>query len=524
MFTELKVIIRVMYMADRLNRINRIHIMRIVSLILVMSFVFGLCSCKPNDNDFDGMKFSNTRTITVLSSATDDELEKYIHDSILNDCNINVEFIPYATHGQPSGVVPDLAYSYDYNVLTTFYRMGSVINISPYIDEYSSSLPYLTDMLGEENIHYCSDDHSEVWYLKARRPYNETRITFIRGDWLDKLGLGVPSTREEFHNCLVAFRDNAELLLGTKNALNMIPFMVDSEPNVSCKPLLDSFLDTNIDEMNIFTQGYCRATQPGYSDGLKVLNEWYLEGLLPSDFYTIAPDSKETYLPIESGYVGAFCGQCDYLYENGDNSHISSLKDKCSDATYIAVNTFENSEGEYTCWSEDYIEEFGRYVYMPSTCSDPLACLVYLNWISNPDNIEAMDSIASIMAFEHSTLDDYVLTYYGHYPDLGNITSDEFIQAQETADAVKMIRVANRCVRQGPTIFPYFKAGVDYSVVYPGSTAKLVCDAVSLPAGEFDDSYPVLFEEYIEKGARIIYSFRTSEWEKVIIKGDMTPY
>ena len=32
------------------------------------------------------------------------------------------------------------------------------------------------------------------------------------------------------------------------------------------------------------------------------------------------------------------------------------------------------------------------------------------------------------------------------------------------------------------------------------------------------------FEEYIEKGARIIYSFRTSEWEKVIIKGDMTPY
>lgn len=524
MFTELKVIIRVMYMADRLNRINRIHIMRIVSLILVMSFVFGLCSCKPNNSDFDGMKFSNTRTITVLSSATDAELEKYIHDSILNDCNLNVEFIPYATHGQPSGVVPDLAYSYDYNVLTTFYRMGSVKNIASYLDEYNSSLPYLTDMLGEENIHYCSDDHSEVWYLKARRPYNETRITFIRGDWLDKLGLGVPSTREEFHNCLVAFRDNAELLLGSKNALNMIPFMVDSEPNVSCKPLLDSFLDTNIDEMNIFTQGYCRATQPGYSDGLKVLNEWYLEGLLPSDFYTIAPDSKETYLPIESGYVGAFCGQCDYLYENGDNSHISSLKDKCSDATYIAVNTFENSEGEYTCWSEDYIEEFGRYVYMPSTCSDPLACLVYLNWISNPDNIEAMDSLATIKAFEHSTLDDYVLTFYGHYPDLGNITSDEFIQAQETADAVKMIRVANRCVRQGPTIFPYFKAGVDYSVVYPGSTAKLVCDAVSLPAGEFDDSYPVLFEEYIEKGARIIYSFRTSEWEKVINKGDMSPY
>ncbi len=512
-----------MYMADRLNIKNRIHITRIISLILVISFAVGICSCKQNNNDFDGMKFSNTRTITVLSQSTDAEIEKYIHDSVLNDCNINVEFIPYSTHGQPSGVVPDVSYSYDYNALTTYYRMGSVINIASYLDEYNSSLPYLTDMLGEENIHYCSDDHSEVWYLKARRPYNETRITFIRGDWLDKLGIDVPSTREEFHNCLIAFRDNADLLL-VEDASEMIPFMVDNEPNVSCKPLIDSFLDTNIDQMNIFTQGYCRATQPGYSDGLKVLNEWYLEGLLPSDFVTIVPDSKESYLPIESGYVGAFCGQCDYLYANGENSHISSLKDNCSDATYIAVNTFENAEGEYACWSEDYIEEYSRYLYMPSTCSDPLACLVYLNWISNPDNIGAMNSIATIKPFDHSTLDDYVLTYYGHYPDLGSITSDEFYQAQETASAVKTIRVANRCVRYNPTVFPYFLSGDKYLAEYPGSTAQLTCNAVSLPAGEFDDTYPSLFEDYVSKGAGSLYSFRTSEWEKVIINGNMTPY
>lgn len=512
-----------MYMADRLNIKNRIHITRIISLILVMSFAVGICSCKQNNNDFDGIRFSSTRVISVLSNTTETNIEQFIHDSVLRDCNIDVQFVPKSLFGQQSGIVPDVSYSYDSNILTTFYRMGSVMNIASYLDEYDSSLPYLTDMLGEENIHYCSDDHSEVWYLKAKRPYNETRITFIRGDWLDKLGLEVPSTREEFHNCLIAFRDNSDLLLG-EDSSKMIPFMVDNEPNVSCKPLLDSFLDTNIDDMNIFTHGYCRVTQPGYSDGLKVLNEWYSEGLLPSDFVTIAPDSKESYLPIESGYVGAFCGQCDYLYANGENSHISSLKDNCSDATYIAVNTFENAEGEYTCWSEDFIEEFGRYLFMPSTCSDPLACLVYLNWISNPDNIEAMDSLATIKAFEHSTLDDYVLTFIGHYPDLGTISSDEFNQAQETASEVKLIRVANRCVRQGPTIFPYFKAGVDYSLVYPGSTSQLVCDAISLPAGEFDDSYPVLFEDYVDKGARIIYSFRISEWEKVIINGDMTPY
>lgn len=499
--------------------------MRTISLILVLSFAFALCSCKPNNNDFDGTRFSKTRTISVLSEATDPELEKYIRDSVLRDCNINVEFIPYSTYGQPSGVVPDVSYSVDSNILTTYYRMGSVLNISSYVEGYGSSLPYLIDMLGEDNIHYCSDDYSEVWYLKSKRPCIDTRITFIRADWLDKLGLEAPTTREEFHDCLIAFRDNADVLLG-EDASKMIPFMVDNEPNVSCKPLLDSFLDTRINELNTFTHGYCRVTQPGYADGLKVLNEWYLEDLLPSDFYAIRPETKESYGPVESGYVGAFCGQCDYLYKNGGNSHIVALQESCGDsASYIAVNTFVNAQGEYAYWSEDYLEERCRYVFMPSTCSDPLACLVYLNWISNPDNIYAMDSIASITAFDHSTLDDYVLTYFGHYPDYGTITSPAYEQALETASEVKSIRVANRCVRQGPSIFPYFTAaGIDYPTVYPGSTSELVCNAIILPEGEFVEVYPDMFEEYVAKGAEIIYSFRISEWEKVINKGDMRPY
>ncbi|MER2139534.1 MAG: hypothetical protein ABS965_05370, partial [Succiniclasticum sp.] len=47
--------------------------------------------------------------------------------------------------------------------------------------------------------------------------------TFIRKDWLDKLGLALPTNEDEFYNCLVAFRDNAELLLG-EDADKMVPF------------------------------------------------------------------------------------------------------------------------------------------------------------------------------------------------------------------------------------------------------------------------------------------------------------
>ena len=95
-----------------------------------------------------------------------------------------------------------------------------------------------------------------------------------------------------------------------------------------------------------------------------------------------------TYESIEKGYVGAFCSQFDYLYANGENSHINALHKNCgNNADYIAVNTFPDRYGRYVAWQEDCLWEDELKIYLPSTCSDPLACLVYLNWISNSGNI-----------------------------------------------------------------------------------------------------------------------------------------
>ena len=85
--------------------------------------------------------------------------------------------------------------------------------------------------------------------------------------------------------------------------------------------------------------------------------------------------------------------------------------------------------------------------------------------------------------------------------------------------------MANRFVRQYPSIVPYFNnSDNDYSSVYPDLTSQFVCDAISIPEGEFVDAYPELYEDYEGKRAAISYSFRVSEWEKVINKGDMRPY
>ena len=495
---------------------------RFLSLVLVFALIGTLCSCAKNNTGFDGTRFAATRYITVMvgsSSDAESSCAKYIKESVLNELNIDVTYVPSDSYDLVSGTAPDISYMTQYNTITTFYRMNSVVNIAPYLTEYSDSLSDLKNLLGDENLYSCTDDPSEVWYLSQKNTEPLARVTFIRSDWLEKLGLEAPTTSEELYNCLVAFRDNAELLLGEESN-EMIPFFIDGDPSLSAKPLFDSMYDPDISAKDFYVYGFNRASQDGYKDGLRILNDWYLEGLIPSDFESIRPNTKESYDPIEKGYVGAFCAKYDYLYANGNDSHIIALHAACGgEADYVAVNTFENSKGEYTSWSEDYLKEEGTKIYLPATCSDPLACMVYLNWISNPQNIIEVQNICDSSSYER-----LLLTCNGIYPNGRLDYSPEDMAAREFALSVNVIHHANKCVRYNASAFEYVKSEVDIVSLYPDSARKYTCAVISAPEGEFDSVRSIKFDEYMRSGTYYINLIRDKEWEKVVTNGDLSPW
>lgn len=517
-----KAIVLVIEMIKKKRFVSNTVFIRITSLILAFSFVFMLCSCAPDNSRFDGIRFSNTRKISVMSDSSDLALEEYIHDAVLRDCNIDVVFFSSGNFNQDYGIVPDVAYMYNTNRLNTYYKMNSILNISPYLDTYGSDLSELVGILGEESVYNCSSNPSEIWYLTPQRDDPDAMVTFIRADWLDKLGLSAPSDIDDLHECLVAFRDNAGILLGADSS-EMIPFFVDNKPNISCKPLFDSCFDTDINDADFYINGYCRVTQDGYLDGLKTLNDWYLEGLLPADFQNIVQGTKESYMPIEQGYVGAFCAKYDYLYQNGDNSHISALHENRGDkANYIAVNTFKNADGIYTSWQEDYLEPSSRNIFLPSTCSDPLACLVYLNWLSKAENIENVRNFAENSS-SRSIGERYLLTMPVNSADK-DMVSDQYSEAaRQTASEVEVIRRGSLCVRYDPSIFVYVISDIDITAAYPRSTGEFTCGVICSPEDDYDETYQVLFNEYLAKGAGYICSIRESEWSKVIDRGVRYP-
>ncbi len=519
---------------------SRIILKRLIAVSLIASLLLSICSCFKKNTGFNGVRFSETRHITVavdgkkwkdLYSDSDNSdinfsnsaVAKYIHDQLLLDCNIDIEFVDSRKCFISNGTAADVMYLYETDKINTYYRMNAILDMKPYLDQYKGSLSDLFLLLGN-NINLCESNGSEVWYLPACDLEPDAIVTFIRKDWLDKLGLEAPETREEFYNCITAFRDNADLLLG-KDACSMIPFFVDCEPNISAKPVFDSCLDTAISDSDFYVNGYCRTTQEGYMDGLEILNSWYLEGLLPDDFMKIRPNTKEAYEPIENGYVGAFCAKYDYLYKNGDDSIISSLHMKCGEnADYIAVNTFENCYGKYTYWHEDYIQDIDVKIFLPAICSDPLACLVYLNWISNQNHITKIQNITKSNPDDPFTYERYLLTCPCPFPNGMEYDDSGAESARQKALEVEYIYRGTKCVGIGPKYFKYINTTIDYNSVYPGSTKEFVCCVISAPYGDFNTIFTSSYKEYLDNGALSICSLRQSQYEQVIERGNLSAW
>ena len=215
----------------------------------------------------------------------------------------------------------------------------------------------------------------------------------------------------------------------------------------------------------------------------------------------------------------------DYLYVNGDNSHINVLHNNCGDnADYIAVNTFENCYGEYTSWEEEYLFEGGNKIFIPSTCSDPLACLVYLNWISNADNIKAiLNANSGDNNIDPFTGDRYLLTCTGvnHIADM--VDGSPVEQAKQTASEVQYIQRGNKCVRYNTSVFVYINTEIDIENTYPDSTKNFICKVIGSADGDFERVYNEQYEEYLTYGAYWIVGIRAGEWDKVMVRGAMIP-
>lgn len=499
-------------------------------------------------------KFKETRKITVEiydrgndggTKPEDNFYTQYIKDGMLRDHNVEVTFVPVPrwTEGEvinnllAANQAPDISLTYSYPTIQTFANMGGILDLGPIVEENKDLLPDMWEYLTEANIYWDKDpDTGTLWALESRLNVLNRTNTFVREDWLTKLNIPAPTTLQEFESMLVAFRDNASTLLGA-DADKMVPFSTSYDIGWRADHLTSSFVPNDITDKEIFINGFDdrRLLFPNYKDGIKTLNKWYNEGLIWKDFSLYpAGDTTEDNL-MKLGTVGAFIHNWDYPYRNGDDSIHASLQRLVGpDAAYVAIEPFANDAGVYKKFLSGPID---RKIFFPATNKEPIASLLYVNWISKLENrvflqfgeegvtheVMPDGSLKTIAAIGEKIMNspaniDYTITSNGL--DLGDPdkTVKSIANAYAGVDA-KYIEIASRITTNDGLVGKNTNVGEIKAEDGQGQALKEKRDnflnkAVVAPIDKFDAEYDSGMKDYLSSGGQAIIDERTAAWEK----------
>lgn len=536
---------------------------KILALILALALIatLGITSAFAADDGFVDGKFTETRKITVEiynrnndggTDPTNNVWTEYIKKGMLEKYNVEVEFVSVGRWTETDdiaqlladGQAPDVSYTYGYNTIITYANMidgngnPGVIDLAPYLEEYKDYTANIVSLLGgEDNLYYDKDPVTgNVWMIEGVRADTSRITTFIRKDWCDKLGLVLPTTEEEFYNCLVAFRDNAETLLGA-DAGKMIPYTTSTDIGWRNDLLSVSKVADNIDDATLFVYGYDdrHLLYPGYKEGIRVLNKWYNEGLIWKDF-GLYNDSEQEDNNMKAGYVGAFMHNWDYPFRNGEDCiNLNLQRNVGEDAMFVPIDCFPDDAGVTRKFMGAAVGS-DRKIFFPSTNKEPLASLLYVNFISDPETIKYLQTGLEGTNYE-MTEDgayqilpatgewvknsgnniDYTMTCNGLY--LGEATGKTTALSYPGIPA-DIVILANEYGKNNGVYPAHFNVGTIESETEVGTSLtekrdELLTKAVTASVEEFDAVYDKYLDEYLNLGGQEIIDERIEKLAEI---------
>ncbi|GHV92220.1 hypothetical protein AGMMS50268_27230 [Spirochaetia bacterium] len=329
------------------------------------------------------------------SSPVSNNWTKWIQEKLLKDENIKVTFVPVPRQEETTvlntmmtaGNAPDICLTYDTTFIANYRNQDGLYDLSPHVERL---MPDLKKFLGPDPsipgsdliYRYRSGQTGRMYSIPARRTNTANYSTFIRKDWLDKLGLPLPKTRDEFYRVLVAFRDKDPGGVGKDQ---VVPF--SWSPQWGPVNSMNSFIDPDISSRDIWINyvipdsGASWPTMPGIKEGYRWLNKLYNEGLI--DPYFPLRNSGDWDKLQKSGLTGSFEAFYDHPYVNTPGIQ-KDLQAGIPGAEFVAIDCFTNAKG---ITSKLAFDVEGVHFFIPSYSKNPEAAMRYVNWLARFENM-----------------------------------------------------------------------------------------------------------------------------------------
>lgn len=184
----------------------------LLSGILSVSVILSGCGAKTASNDNDNSSNENKK-ITIMAPlvsanapAKDNAVEKKLEE--LTGYDIDITWVPNSSYADKVSItmasdnVPNIMVVQGKDAATiSNVKKGAFWKIGDYIKDYDNLSK------ADKNTTLNSSFNGETYGIYRKRDIIRSTVIF-RKDWLDKLGLKVPETLEEFNNVLQKFKDS----------------------------------------------------------------------------------------------------------------------------------------------------------------------------------------------------------------------------------------------------------------------------------------------------------------------------
>jgi len=476
------------------------------------------------------------------TNAADNKWTEWIKRKILVDENIAVEFIPVPRSEEEQSLVnlmaagtpPDVCITYSIDNINNWAEQGGVFDVGPFID---STLKNLKEFLGPDTALPGRDlirrnmnaQTGQVFSMPARR-MNVARLnTFMRKDWLDKLGLPVPRTTQEFYNALVAFKEKDPGGVG-KN--KVIPYILTQDVRWSTGNILESFIDPNVSIKDRWVNTVCERyfLIPNYREGVRFLNTMWNAGLIDPDFPLYRDDEIMNNM-IRSGVVGSFGHNWDQIFRESERL-ISDLRKNVPAAEWVALDCMTSADGITHKISYD---PAGVNYFIPKSSKNPDAAMRYLNWLAKYENYHfiqtgpegivhtIVDGVPKISPnapegwIQNSAQNiDYTPIMNGLFLE----TEEESIRALAAAYPwpAEMIMAAHRATmnnaRPNPVIVPSspLKVAGPLNQTLWDKSKTFVIQAITAPAADFNRVWDAGINDWLSSGADAVRKERMEKY------------
>jgi len=476
------------------------------------------------------------------SKAHDNAWTQWIHDKALKDINVNVTFVPVGrwsevtdiTNLMASNSAPDLCYTYNTGMIDTFGAQGGILDLTPYIDKL---LPDMKKLLGDDPampgkaLIYRDQkpDTKKQWSVTNYVTNLARKNLFIRKDWLDKLGLPLPKTTKEFHDALVAFRDKDPGNVG-KN--NVIPLGQDSDARWGLSPIIYTYFTNKKggrDEwINFFTDR--PIGMPGYKEGVRVMNQWYNEGLIYKDFPLMkVPD--DYWNLIKSGRVGAFGGNWDLPYRQ-DYKINEELAKNVPGAKFVPVDAIDGPDKSYF---KEISDKPGLRIFIPAASKNPEAALRYLNWLCKFENFNFLqigetgrnhDLVDGVPKAKPAT-GPWIMNSANNIDITMPINGIELLSTEKNARVLALnygntppadiVNAYNISISKGkaPAVFVVTETKLPpVSQTLMDKADALIAQSITAPAARFDSVWDTGYRDWLSSGGQDVINERSTLWKK----------